>query len=85
MFHLTPAESEKASKFMDEQDAKVVAKQKESTMAFIKSCADEDIAYYGATGGAYSYIFTPTSIGLVTVIRNNVTKEELTLTDFGDW
>jgi hypothetical protein len=85
MFHLTPAESEKACKFIEEQDAKVVEKQKESTVAFIKGCAEEGIAYYGATGGAYSYIFTPTSIGLVTVIRNNMTKEELTLTDFGDW
>lgn len=85
MFQLTEAELAKAANFIEEQDAKVIEKQKESPTEFIRECAKEGIPYYGATGGAYSYIFTRTSIGLVTAIRNNLTKEELTLTDFGDW
>lgn len=73
MFELTDQQNEIAFQFIKEQDAKVAELQK--TL----------IPYYGASGGAYSYIFTPTSLGLCVSIRNNLTKEEKNLTDFSDW
>ena len=40
---------------------------------------------YGAIGGAYTYHFTPTSLGVAVVIENTVTKAELDLTDYYSW
>lgn len=39
----------------------------------------------GAIGGAYTYCFTPTSLGVIVVVKNCVTKEEINLTDFDSW
>ena len=44
----------------------------------------EDV-YSGATGGRYSWIFTPTSIGLCTEVQDNITKVKINLTDYSDW
>lgn len=85
MFKLSESELQKVAGFIKEQDAKVIELQKSSDNEMIKLYAEQNIAYYGASGGAYSYIFTPTSLGLVSTIKNNLTNEELTLTDFGDW
>jgi len=41
--------------------------------------------YYGVDGGAYSYIFTPTSIGTAVKARHNVTKDEIDLTEYDQW
>jgi hypothetical protein len=70
---LTVAEQDKATAFMKKQDA-LVAKQQ-----------GKDFPYYGASGGAYSYIFTLTSLGLMVSIRNNLTKAEENLSDTSDW
>jgi hypothetical protein len=45
----------------------------------------EDEPYYGCSGGAYSYIYTPTSLGMIIGVRNNITKDEINLTNFKDW
>jgi hypothetical protein len=73
MRSLTVAEQDKANIFMVEQDELVARRQ------------NSDIPYYGASGGAYSYIFTITSLGLMVSIRNNLTKVEVNLTDTSDW
>lgn len=39
----------------------------------------------GAIGGCYTYCFTPTGLGLITVVKNCITKEEINLTNFEDW
>jgi hypothetical protein len=39
----------------------------------------------GAVGGALTYSFTPTSIGIAIVVRNCVTKDELDLSHYEDW
>lgn len=39
----------------------------------------------GAIGGIYTYCFTPTTLGYITVVKNNITKEEINLTDFESW
>lgn len=40
--------------------------------------------YVGAIGGALTYKFTPTTLGLTTVVEC-VCGEEINLTDFGEW
>jgi hypothetical protein len=40
---------------------------------------------YGAIGGAYTYTFTPTSIGVAATVENTVTKAVLDLSDYGSW
>ena len=39
----------------------------------------------GAIGGVYTYEFTPTGIGLVIKVRNNLTKDILDLSDYDSW
>ncbi len=38
----------------------------------------------GVSGGVFSFIFIPTSIGTITIIRH-VSGEELDLTDYDSW
>jgi hypothetical protein len=42
----------------------------------------EPSAYYGAIGGAYDNIFQPTPNGLIFKVKNNVSGDEIDLTDF---
>lgn len=41
--------------------------------------------YSGASGGRFSYIVTPTSLGYCYSVRDNMSKDEVDLTDFSDW
>jgi hypothetical protein len=41
--------------------------------------------YGGAIGGRYTYTFTPTSLGTVSKVIDNITKEELDVTDYEGW
>jgi hypothetical protein len=70
---LTSAQVRRLKQWQNEQNAKVAAKQKKS------------YAYYGAIGGGFSFIYTPTSVGNVIKVMNSVTKEEIDLTDYGSW
>ena len=45
----------------------------------------EPLPYYGAIGGAYTYSFSPTSLGCVVKVRNSVTGDEIDLTDYSAW
>lgn len=56
-----------------EQDAKVAAMQKNRK------------PYYGAAGGEYVYTYCPTTIGVVVKVRNDVTNEEIDLSDYDNW
>lgn len=73
MFKLSEEQGKKLDDWVAEQDAKVAAIQK------------RERAYYGCSGGAYTYSFTPTSLGTVVKVVNGVTKEEIDLTDYEDW
>lgn len=42
-------------------------------------------AYYGAIGGELTYLFTPTSLGVVVRVKHAVTGAELDLTDYASW
>ena len=61
-------------KLTDEQSAKVADWQEKHK----RSCA-------GAIGGIYTYSFTVTGLGVVTVVTNNLTKETLDISDYDNW
>lgn len=42
-------------------------------------------SYCGAIGGQYTYSFTPTSLGVVFTVTNNVTNATLDLTEYDKW
>jgi hypothetical protein len=79
MFGLDAKQAEKLRAWSAEQDKKVVEKQKGTDVEH------EGEAYYGCSGGALTYMFTPTSLGLVTEVKNNLTDETINLTDFDGW
>lgn len=41
--------------------------------------------YAGAIGGRYTYSFTPTGLGLIITVTNNITKDQIDLTNYEDW
>ena len=45
--------------------------------------AEEDKV--GTIGDRYTYSFTPTSLGIIVIIKDNVTNSEINLTDFSNW
>lgn len=77
-FQITPEQWTKFHSWQVEQDKKVIETQKERHLF-------PDEPYYGAIGGGYTFSFTPTSIGLIIQISNNVTKEMLDVTDYENW
>ena len=79
MFSLDETQQEKLAVWKKEQDAKVIEQQKGTQYEHPGE------AYYGCSGGAYTYEFTPTSLGLVVVVRNEVTDEEIDLSDYDGW
>ena len=44
----------------------------------------EDV-YEGAIGGRYIFMFTPTSLGIVTKVKDVVTESEIDLSDYDQW
>lgn len=71
MFKLEPEQLKEISKWMETQDA--AAKH------------GKEHPYYGCSGGGYTYHFTPTTLGLVVKVTNNLTKEEIDVTDYHNW
>lgn len=72
-FSLTEEQQKELNGWMKEQDQKVAEKQ------------NRDEAYYGAIGGAYTYSFIPTNVGLGVSVRNCLTNETIDLTDYDAW
>lgn len=70
MFRLDDEQLTKLQTWVDAQDTKIGASKE---------------WLGGACGGILTYIFTPTSLGLVTTVRHNLTKEEINLTDYEGW
>jgi len=83
-FSLDAEQSERYQEWEKEQDAKVRARQLESTDSSTAKMA-ECGAYYGTIGGGYTFTFTPTGLGTVVKVKNCVTGEELDLTDYDSW
>lgn len=45
----------------------------------------KDEANTGAIGGRFTFRFTPTGLGVITVVIDGVTEKELDLTDYDNW
>ena len=77
-------QKEKLSEWAKEQDNIILEKQKLSTDPMIREMAKSG-AYYGATGGAFTYSFTPTSLGTVMKVKHGLTNNEIDLTEYSEW
>lgn len=53
--------------------------------AFIARQETENPSHGGAIGGRWTYTFTPTSLGVIASIVDNVTKATEDLTDFSNF
>ena len=68
-FTLTNSQKEQIKLWSEIQDKKVAFKQL------------KDKPNYGSCGGAYSYIFVPTTIGLIVKVKNTLTGETLDISE----
>ena len=57
-------------------------KENKRIAEFIK---EKRIEYTGAIGGQFTWGFTPTTIGTIVSITDNVSKETLDVTDYDEW
>jgi hypothetical protein len=79
MFGFSEEQNRKIEIWQNEQDRKVEEMQKGTHLEHLGE------AYYGAIGGGYTYSFTPTGLGVVAKVTNNLTHEELDVTDYDAW
>jgi hypothetical protein len=79
MFSLDETQHKKLAAWKKAQDVKVMEQQKGTKFEHSGE------AYYGCSGGAYSYEFTPTSLGLIVKVRNGATEETIDLSDYDSW
>jgi hypothetical protein len=49
------------------------------------AAAGEVQPYYGSIAGAYTFRFTPTSLGVAVTVRNSETGDEINLSDYDSW
>jgi len=40
---------------------------------------------YGVSGGQHTFMYTPTTLGMVIKVRHNLTQEEIDLTEYNNW
>ena len=57
----------------------------EQQQAAVSEFMDVPTEYCGAIGGRYTFSFTPTAIGMVVEITDNVLKRQLDITDYDSW
>ena len=79
MFLLSQKQIEKLKEWKKEQDQKVIDSQKETEFGY------DNLPYYGAIEGGYTYEFTPTGLGCVIKVKNNMTNEVIDLTEYDLW
>lgn len=84
-FEIDKEQLDKIAVWIMDQDAIVLAEQKNSTDPFTRQMALDGIPYYGACGGELSYCFTPTSMGTILVVKHSRTKAEIDVTDYDSW
>jgi hypothetical protein len=72
MFQLDESQSKRLLKWLKEQEVKAEEMQGKKP-------------YYGCSGGVLTYMFTPTTIGLVVKVEHGYTKETIDLSDYDSW
>lgn len=73
------------AKMFDDNAQKRLTEWRQEQDAKVAKTQGGKFPYYGASGGAYVYTYCPTGLGIVTRVRNDVTKDEIDLTDYQDW
>lgn len=77
-YELSASQVQKLADWEAEQD-KIWVKEKK-----LVDSIDPAEPYYGAIGGALTYSFTPTGIGMIVKVTH-ATGNELDLTDYDEW
>lgn len=87
-FQLDEEQVKKYEAWAEEVAAKGVEKQKAEIMnpgpEYVVSW-EMGFPYTGAVGGEITFCFTPTSLGNVCVVTDQVTGEKINLTDYDSW
>lgn len=85
-FGLTVEQTLKVSEWNKELDLKNIEHHRKtmSDTDFANLTSDGTIPYYGAIGGALTYSFTPTGLGVCVVVKHS-SGETLDLTDYENW
>lgn len=92
-FDLTSEQEEQYLRWREEQEKAALRSQfskledRKKTPEYKMTIEDhlllrEQQPYYGCIGGGCTFEFTPTTIGVLTVIRHNYTGEKLVLENF---
>ena len=63
----------------------VSGKELDDSQAWMKKQKKEHPHSGTTIGGRFSYRFTPTGIGVAVSVIDNITKEEINVTDYGLW
>ncbi len=77
IFSLSEKEKVVLIKWKIEQDEKMIECAKNRGGPMCRPC--------GPIGGAYTYSFTPTTIGVMIKVTNSVTNNEIDLTNYDEW
>lgn len=87
MFDLDNEQKEKLAIWKEKLNKKIIEKQRETMSAedFALLTDNGKYPYSGATGGSITYSFTPTSLGIVTIVTDGLTGESIDLTDYDSW
>lgn len=80
-FRLLEQDLPEIERFKSVQDALVLQQQRQQMSAedFAINTMGGKYPYYGAIGGAYTYIFTPVAVGHHLTVRNGFTRHALSL------
>lgn len=87
MFSLDQTQSEKLAAWAKEQEAKALERQRKTLPPeeFDHLTMGGKHPYTGASGGSYTYSFTPTSLGTAVKVTDNLSGETIDLTDYDSW
>lgn len=84
-FGLSKEQQIKLNEWLIEQNKKLIDEQRKSLSEddFKRLTQDGKYPYTGAIGGGLTYKFTPTSLGVITVVE--LFGEEIDLTEYDMW
>lgn len=70
--------------FVEEDSMFSLTLQQEEKLA--EWCKSKDLsAYTGACGGRFTYLFTPTNLGIIVKIKDELDQTEVDVTDYDSW
>jgi hypothetical protein len=88
MFTLSDVEKERANSIIEKWRIEELEEQKAqmpNPPEIYLEFWDMGFAYHGAIGGEITYLFTPTSIGVIVHIMHNVLNKKEDITDYDTW